>query len=305
MITEVNNKILERNVQINSMNVHYKSAGSGELAIIILHGWGIDSDKYAETAKSLIIQSKDFGLRTKIIIPDLPGFGKSAEPNENWNLDNYVDFVDKFAETVTRGRGFEMIKNILKNINLNNINAGIFSVNKEVNPPRKFVLIGHSFGGRIAIKYATRYPEKIEKLILTGAAGIKHPLTLRQRIIFIIAKLGKMLLSLPMINIFNKYARSFLYKAAKEKDYNAASPKMKEVMKNVIKENLFTKLNQIKTPTLLIWGKSDRSTPLSDGKIMHDKIEGSEMTVIDYANHSLPYQKPEEFAKAVLEFIKK
>lgn len=304
MTPEVN-KISQRNVQINGMNVHYKSAGSGELAIIILHGWGIDSDKYAETAKNLIIQSKNFNLRTKIIIPDLPGFGKSDEPRENWNLDNYVDFIDKFIETAMRGRGFELIKNIMKNINLNDMGAGILSVNKKVNPPQKVILVGHSFGGRIAIKYATRHPDKIEKLILTGAAGIKHPLNLRQKIFYAMAKIGKAFFSLPGINKLDKYAKMFLYGAARERDYINANPGMKEIMKCIIGEDLTPILDRVKIPTLLVWGRNDHSTPLSDGNTMHDKIDGSEMIIIDQANHSLPYQKPEEFAEAVLTFIKK
>ena len=301
----VNAKSQIRQININNLNIYYQTFGNGNIPIVILHGWGIDSDKYIETAEYILREAENCGLKAKIIIPDLPGFGKSDEPRRNWNLDDYVSFIDKFIETATRGRGFELIKNILKNINLSSFSSGGLSAKKEAETPLRFVLIGHSFGGRIAIKYAVKYPQKIEKLIMTGAAGIRHPLSIKKKMFFTLAKIGKMLFSLPGINILDKYAKILLYKATKEKDYNNASPRMKEVMKNVIGEDLRPILNQIKTPTLLLWGRDDRSTPLSDGNTMHDSIENSEMRIIDHANHSLPYQKPEEFAKSVLQFIKK
>lgn len=287
----------EKKIDINGLNINYKTFGNGNVPIVILHGWGIDSDKYAETAEQLLLQATNNQLPAKIFIPDLPGFGKSDEPNENWDLDDYVKFVDNFIEIATRKKGFELIKNLFKNFDPK---KAVYVQKKD-----KIILIGHSFGGRIAIKYSKKHPEIIEKLILTGSAGIKHPPSIKQKIFFAAAKIGKKIFLLPAFNKLNNYAKKILYKAAREKDYHAASPKMKEIMKNAIGEDLTPILWDIKTPTILLWGRDDRSTPLSDGNIMNKKIENSEMIIIDYANHSLPYQKPEEFAKAVVEFIKK
>ncbi|NOQ68166.1 alpha/beta fold hydrolase, partial [Patescibacteria group bacterium] len=238
----------------------------------------------------------------KILIPDLPGFGKSDEPNKNWKLDDYVEFVDEFIKKASRKGGFELVKDLLKKFNPN---KGLSAVTVGAKHLQKFVLIGHSFGGRIAIKYAVKYPEKIDKLILTGAAGIKHELSVKQKIFFILAKTGKKIFSLPIVNNLKKYARKFLYKAARKKDYYKASQRMKEIMKNVLAEDLTPILEKIKTPTLLAWGKLDNSTPLADGKIMNEKIENSKILVFDDANHSLPYQRAEKFAKSIINFIKK
>ena len=295
IIKNMNNsqtKISEKQIQINGLNINYKTIGDGKIPVVSLHGWGVSSDKYLELAKQFKIQNSKF----KILIVDLPGFGKSDEPNKNWKLDDYVEFVDEFIKKASRKGGFELVKDLLKKFNPN---RGLAPVTTEAKPLQKFVLIGHSFGGRIAIKYAVKYPEKIDKLILTGAAGIKHKLTAKQKIFFILAKTGKKIFSLPIINNLEKYARKFLYKAAREKDYYKASPRMKEIMKNILDEDLTGYLNKIKNPTLLVWGREDKTTPLADGEIMNREIQNSKLVVIDDANHSLPYQKPEEFAKII------
>ena len=288
-------KISEKQIQINGLNINYKTVGNGNVPIVLLHGWGVDSEKYVELIKKFKIQNSKF----KILVPDLPGFGKSEEPKENRKLDDYVEFVDEFIEKTSRKSGFELVKNLLEKFN----SAKTARVEEKI----KLILIGHSFGGRIAIKYAVKYPEKIDKLILTGAAGIKHKLTLKQKLLFILTKIGKAIFSLPIISflqnpiykLFSKIARS------RKKDYYGASPRMKEIMKNVLAEDLTDYFDKIKTPTLLVWGREDKTTPLSDGKIMNKKIENSKLVIINNANHSLPYQKPEEFVRVVEKFIKK
>jgi len=297
-------KISEKQIQINGLNINYKIVENGNVPIILLHGWGVDSEKYVELIRWLhssvetMEPTKD--SKFQIIIPDFPGFGKSDEPKENWSLDDYVEFVEEFIKNVTREKkGFELVKDLLKKFD----SAKTAHVEEKIKP----ILIGHSFGGRIAIKYAAKYPEKIDKLILTGAAGIKHNLTLKQRLLFILTKTGKLIFSLPVINflqnpvykLFSKIARS------RKKDYYNASPRMKEIMKNVLGEDLTNYFDKIKTPTLLIWGREDKTTPLADGKLMNEKIKDSKLVIIDDANHSLPYQKLKEFAKIIEEFIKK
>ena len=292
-------KISEKQIQINGLNINYKTIGDGKIPVVLLHGWGVSGDKYVELI-GYLSQFSIFNFQFSIIIPDLPGFGKSDEPKENWELDDYVEFVDEFIEKISRKRkGFELIKDLLKK----------FDSTKAVYREEKIkpILIGHSFGGMIAIKYAVKYPEKIDKLILTGAAGIKHKLTVKQKILFVLVKAGKTLFSLPVINNFKKPVFKLFSKIARsrKKDYYSASPRMKEIMKNILAEDLTSCLDKIKSPTLLVWGREDKTTPLADGEIMKEKIKDSKLIIIDNANHSLPYQKAEEFAKIVEEFIKK
>jgi pimeloyl-ACP methyl ester carboxylesterase len=303
----------EKQINISGLNINYKQIGNGDVLIVLLHGWGVSSDKYLELVRWLHspeeLWSRDASriiardtcakklhsleartmepanLKFKILIPDLPGFGKSEEPKEDWKLDDYVEFVDKFIEKASRKSGFETVKNIIKNFSLESQKSSTGLMPQWSQQNKKIILIGHSFGGRVAIKYAVKHPEKIDKLILTGAAGIKHKLNMKKKMFFIASNAGKKVFSilreakLPIGSLASR-SRAFLYGLAREKDYYKASPRMKEIMKNVLAEDLTLILDKIKTPTLLVWGKLDNSTPLSDGKIMNEKIENSELVIM-------------------------
>ncbi|MCK5096004.1 MAG: alpha/beta hydrolase [Candidatus Pacebacteria bacterium] len=266
------NKIFEKQVKINGLNINYRTIGNGDIPVVFLHGWVKDCEKYLPLDKYFLEEQKYY-----IFIPDMPGFGKSEEPKESWDLDNYVELVHEFIKNVRQKDGCTLVN--------------------------ETIIIGHSFGGRIAIKYAVKYPEKVSKLILTGAAGVKHNLTIKQKILFILAKMGKVLFSIPGISYLQKPAQKILYKMARVKDYHQASPIMKEAMKNVLDEDLTPYLEKIGSATLLVWGRLDKTTPLSDGKIMDRKIRNSKLVIIDDANHSLPYQRPKEFIKIIFEFL--
>ena len=265
-------KISEKQVEIDGLTINYQKIGDGNIPIVFLHGWVKDCKKYLPLYKYFLDKQE-----YSVFVPDMPGFGDSGEPESVWDLDNYVELVDEFIEKVRQKNSSPLVN--------------------------ETIIIGHSFGGRIAIKYAVKYPEKVSKLILTGAAGIKHSLTIKQKILFILAKAGKILFSLPVISYLQKPAKKILYKIARVKDYQEASLKMKKVMKNVLDEDLTSCLEKIKTATLLVWGRLDKTTPLSDGKIMNQKIKNSKLVIIDDANHSLPYQRPKEFIKTIFEFL--
>ena len=267
----------EKQILIDNLKINYKQIGDGSIPIILLHGWGVNSDKYLVLAEYLS-DFKNEKLKVKnhsVYLLDLPGFGKSDAPSVAWGVDEYAELVKKFAE-------------ILK--------------------LEKFILIGHSFGGQIAIKFAAKHPEQLKALILTGAARIRHSSTPKQKIFYILAKTGKVIFSLPIVNNLEKSAQKLLYKAAREKDYFLAQGTMKEIFKKVVKEDLTDDLGKITTPTLLAWGRNDHSTPLKDGQLMYSKIQLAggriKLEIISEANHSLPYQIPEKFAKIVIEFVK-
>lgn len=193
---------------------------------------------------------------------DLPGFG-NAPIEKVMTLKDYAEFVYKFLKE-------------------NNI--------------KEPIIIGHSFGGAITVKLALLHPESISKLILVSASAIRRP---RHKIMLIkkIADFIKPFLSEKSRNIILKILR------LDKTDYaQIDSPKLKETFKNVINEDLSPYLQNIKIPTLVIWGEKDTITPLKEGELISKLIPGAKLSVIKNAGHFRFLEKPEEFTKLIKEF---
>lgn len=199
----------------------------------------------------------------KYNFPPIPGLTKNLE--KVWDLNDYVNW--------------------LKNI-----------VEKEKG---KVILVGHSNGGRIALVFTNLYPQKVGKLILIDSAGIYHnELSLKiKRIVFkTLAKIGKKLTS-------SKTFKNLLYKAARESDYKELDDNVKQTMINLISTDLKLILPRIQTPTLIIWGKRDTITPLSDGFIINKFIKNSKLKIINEARHSPMFTHAKEVVKIIYEYI--
>lgn len=164
---------------------------------------------------------------------------------------------------------------------------------------KKVILIGHSNGGRIAIAFTIKHPENVEKLILMDSGGIYHKefaLQIKRLLFSGIAKIGKKLTSSSSL-------RKIIYKLAGESDYNNADPLQKQTMVNLISTDLSEVLKNIKVPTLIIWGENDKTTPTTDGRLMHKLIKNSDFKLIKGARHSPQFTNPGEVAKIIHEYI--
>lgn len=254
----------EQRILINGLNVNYKIAGSGP-AILVLHGWGGASDSWRKVQEILAEQGY------KVICPDLPGFGKTAPPSQPWELDDYVNFVFKFTQQLKI---------------------------------EKFVLLGHSFGGRIAIKFFVQEPKKIKKLILCASAGIKPKPSLKTKIIFSLAKIGNALFTPKHLTRFKDGAKNLFYTFLRNKDYAKANGIMRETIKKVLDEDLLPYLSKIETKTLIIWGEIDKMVPLKYAYIFKEKIKGSKLEVFSKIGHSPHLEIPEKSAKIIIQFLK-
>lgn len=172
-------------------------------------------------------------------------------------------------------------------------------LNSQIPNNRRVALLGHSNGGRIALSFALKYPDKVDHIFLVDSAGIFHndPLTKMKRGVFgTLAKVGKKVASANL-------ARDFLYKLAQESDYREATPLMRETMKNLITVDLLPKLSEVQTPTTIIWGREDKVTPYSDAKIFKDGIKNSNLFTINGGRHSPQFTHPDEVAKIIEENI--
>lgn len=184
----------------------------------------------------------------------MPGSGESEEPNNSWNLNDYVSFITKF----------------IKNQNI-----------KELD------LIGHSNGGRIIIKLmnSQKLDFKVNRIVLIGSAGIVHKKTLSQKFKIKTFKYCKKILEFKPINTILPKSLSNFKNSFGSEDYRNASPVMKETLVKLINEDLKDFLPNINVPTLLIWGELDTATPISDGEIMEKLIPDVGLIRIKNCSH--------------------
>ncbi len=222
------------------------------LPVLLLHGWGSNVDSFRYLEKHL---SSNF----KVIALDLPGFGKSEPPLAAWNLSNYVEVVKSFIQQL------------------------------DIKNP---AVVGHSFGGRIAICLGSQ--GLLSKLILAGSAGVRPRRKLQYYLKVYSYKLAKNLLQ-----IFPKNQRLLLLEKLQQRfgssDYRNASPILRQTLVNVVNEDLSAFLPHIKVPTLLIWGENDLDTPLYQAKVMEKNIPDVGLVVIKRAGHYSFLDKPRDF----------
>ena len=191
--------------------------------ILLLHGWG----QNIEMMKPL---GDAFCDKFRITIIDFPGFGQSEEPKEPWTIDKYSLMLEEFV---------------------------------KLTDIKKPIVMGHSFGGRVAIRFSSRNP--IEKLVLFGSPCIRIQEELSLKV-----KILKGLKKLPGMNQIGEFMKQYIG----SRDYKAASPIMRQTLVEVVNEDLSKYAREIEEPTLLIWGEQDTEAPVSEAqeleKIMMD-----------------------------------
>lgn len=177
---------------------------------------------------------------------DLPGFGESQLPDKASTLQDFTNVVNEF----------------ITKLGLSNV-----------------VLVGHSNGGAISIKYIANNTSPIEKVVLIDSSGLRRS-TPRKTIINTIAKIVKPIFKIPLLSPL----RDRIYVAMGSEDY-VAEPQLKETYLNMVGEDLSNDVQKVNIPALLIWGELDKSTPLKDGEFMHSQIKNSEFKIIQGADH--------------------
>ena len=197
--------------------------------ILLLHGWG-------QNIEMMKFLGDCFSDRFRITILDFPGFGESEEPPVAWSISDYVLLIEDLVKTL------------------------------EIKKP---IVMGHSFGGRVAIKYSSNH--SIEKLILFGSPCIrlqtKLPLSIR---------ILKKLKTLPGLNQIGEKMKKYIG----SRDYKAASPIMRETLVQVVNEDLSSFAKQIEEPTLLIWGDHDEEAPVEEAQILESIMYDAALIVL-------------------------
>jgi len=234
-------------------------------SLLILHGWGSNSQRWSKIKEILEKQ------KLQVFIPDLPGFGENPPPKEVWGKKEYLNWI------------------------LNELQKKNWS---------KFNLLGHSFGGELAIFLSATYPQKVKKLILLSPAILrKKPASKKVKLAYLLARISKKVFNLPFLRYFKPLFQKIFHRIFGGYDYYLAKGIMKEVMKKILKEDLSFLLSKVEAKTLILWAKDDPVLPVSDAFILSRKIKNSKVKIFPRGGHSPHRNIPEELAKGILEFI--
>jgi pimeloyl-ACP methyl ester carboxylesterase len=194
---------------------------------------------------------------------DLPGFGASPPPSHPVGAEGYARLIlpvlDEFAK-----------------------------------PP---VVIGHSFGGRVAVCLAAAHPDRVGPLLLTGSpllllAPARKP-----------AFGYRMLRLLHRAGLLGEERMEQIRRRRGSADYRAASGVMRDILVRVINEDYESELRQIRSRVLLLWGEEDREVPPIVAetalRVMRQAGVAAELEILPGVGHLVPLEAPESIRRAV------
>jgi pimeloyl-ACP methyl ester carboxylesterase len=253
----------------NESPIAWYQTGTGK-PLLILHGWGSDSNVMLPVAKSLS------DIRTCYLL-DLPGFGESPEPPTAWSVSEYADAVEAF---------------ILHNFK-----------------DQKIDLFVHSFGARVAIKMLNHKQAApvIDKVIFTGAAGLKPKRKLNYYLRKYSAKALKLPFSV-LPNPYrerglDRLRNSTLWKSMGSSDYQQLTGVMRETFVKTVTEFLDPYIPTIEHEILLMWGENDPSTPLEQAYRMDKALKHSALITLSDTGHYAFLEKPAEFTSIMRAYL--
>ena len=219
----------------DSININYiRYENKNKKTIIFLHGWG----QNIEMMQSL---ANPFKEEFDILIVDLPGHGKSEEPKTVYTVYDYVDCLKKLIDSL-----------------------------KIINP----ILVGHSFGGKVSLLYASKYD--VSKIVLLASPYKKEITKLSLKV-----KVLKNLKKIPGLNNLEEFAKKHIGSA----DYKNASPIMRKILVETVNLDITEEVKKIKCPALIIWGTLDEAVDVSEAYELESLIKDSGVVIYENCTH--------------------
>jgi pimeloyl-ACP methyl ester carboxylesterase len=223
--------------------------------VLALHGWARTHRDF----DALIAPAGEEPLAALAL--DLPGFGASPPPPEPWGAASYAEAVG----------------------------AALGDMGSPV------VVLGHSFGGKVALHLAVQRPDIVSALVLTGVP-LLHPLD-RQARVAPAYKIVRRLHRLGVVSDDRMEAARQRYGSA---DYKTAEGVMRQVHVRSVNETYESQLDAVRCPVHLVWGSDDTAAPLEMAERAAARLTDGDLTVFPGVGHMTPLLIPAELRAAVV-----
>jgi len=255
-------------LEANGARVYYEQSGpDGAADVLLLHGWGCTSQLWKPVTDRL-------ARLMRVTALDFPGHGKSGRPPQPWGAGEFA----------------EMARQVIAQLGLG-----------------KPAIIGHSHGGRVALRLAVDHPAFVGKLVLAGSAGLRGKPTLKKRARSLAYKALRGTLDvLDKTRRFGDWpeqTRTKLRSAFGSADYKALDDEMRKTFVRLVNTDLTDELPRVQSPTLLIWGDKDDATPLWMGRAMEKAIPDAGLVVLEGGTHFAYLEQAARFCAIVEHFL--
>ncbi|MGB9734884.1 MAG: alpha/beta fold hydrolase [bacterium] len=258
-------------VYINGFNMFYKEHGEGNVPVLFIHGFPLSADIWDE-------QINEIGAKTRVICPDLRGFGRTAFTDVSYSMELFASDLKSLIDTL-------------------NI--------------KKIILAGLSMGGYIAFSFYKLFPSSVHAMVLLDTRagsdteeGKKNRVLLAQR-----ARNGE------KDRIADEWVEKLLAPETIKTKHHVVS-KVREIILNTPSETIARVslammerqdstelLKDITCPTLVVVGEKDRLTPVEEARSMASRIKNAKLEVINNAGHLTSMEAPEQLNKVLLAFL--
>ena len=166
---------------------------------------------------------------------------------------------------------------------------------------RQCVLVGRSLGGAVAVEVALAHPERVRALVLVATAA-RFELPPEMLATWREVMLGRTQQPFTTEAFSSKTDFAVMREAWMEQV--KTDPRVRYFDLVACNEfDVTARLGGVERPTLIVAGRDDGITPLQRAELLHERIAGSKLVVIDDAGHTVPSEKPTEFNQALADFL--
>jgi 3-oxoadipate enol-lactonase len=261
----------QNTVKLHGINISYEEAGKGEIPVIFIHGFPFDKSTWQPQIESL---KKNY----RVIAYDIRGFGGSDLGEETISIDLFASDLIQFLDAL-------------------NI--------------RKAIVCGLSMGGYIVMNAVSRFPERFEAIILSDTQCIADSEENKEKRFKTIDQINK--------EGLENFAEGFVQNVFCKETLENKKELVNEVKHLILKTSpktitgtlkalaerreTCTALKHVNIPALILCGKEDNVTPLSQSELLNNTLSNSTMQSIDKAGHLSNLEQPETFNDHIHSFL--